>query len=241
MIIGGFEKLTLLDYPDHLAAIIFTQGCNFRCHFCYNPMLVLPREGEDVKNKKEKGFSPLSTEDLFLFLKERFGRLEGVVITGGEPTLHPDLPSFIKQIKDMGYLVKLDTNGTNPEMVTELIKAKLIDYIAMDLKAPLEKYEETVSAKVDCDNIEKSVKIVIDSGLPYEFRTTVVPGLLVKDDFAKMGILIKGASKWYLQNFKSDTDLVDASYKAQKGYTAKDMAEFAAIGREYVGLCEVRG
>jgi pyruvate formate lyase activating enzyme len=204
-------------------------------------MLVLPREGEDVKNKKEKGFSPLSTEDLFLFLKERFGRLEGVVITGGEPTLHPDLPSFIKQIKDMGYLVKLDTNGTNPEMVTELIKAKLIDYIAMDLKAPLEKYEETVSAKVDCDNIEKSVKIVIDSGLPYEFRTTVVPGLLVKDDFAKMGILIKGASKWYLQNFKSDTDLVDASYKAQKGYTAKDMAEFAAIGREYVGLCEVRG
>jgi len=241
MIIGGFEKLTLLDYPDHLAAIIFTQGCNFRCHFCYNPMLVLPQTGEDVKNKKEKGFSPLSTEDLFLFLKERFGRLEGVVITGGEPTMHPDLPSFIKQIKDMGYLVKLDTNGTNPEMVIELIKAKLIDYIAMDLKAPLEKYEETVSAKVDCDNIKKSVKIVIESGLPYEFRTTVVPGLLLKEDFAKMGVLIKGASKWYLQHFKSDTDLVDSSYKAQKGYTHKDMEEFAAIGRDYVGLCEVRG
>lgn len=241
MIIGGLEKLTLLDYPDHLAAIIFTQGCNFRCHFCYNPMLVLPRKGEDVKNKEEKGFSPLSTEDLFLFLKERFGRLEGVVITGGEPTLHPDLPSFIKQIKDIGYLVKLDTNGTNPEMVADLIKEKLIDYIAMDLKAPLDKYEETVSAKVDCDNIKKSVKIIMSSGLPYEFRTTVVPGLLVKDDFHKMGEIIKGAPKWYLQNFKSDTDLVDANFKAQKGYTAKEMAEFASIGREYVGLCEVRG
>ena len=241
MIIGGLEKLTLLDYPDHLAAIIFTQGCNFRCHFCYNPMLVLPREGMDEKNKKEKGFSPLSTEDLFLFLKERFGRLEGVVITGGEPTLHPDLPSFIKTIKDMGYLVKLDTNGTNPGMVEELIKEKLIDYIAMDLKAPLDKYEETVSVKFDCDNIKKSVKIIMNSGLPYEFRTTVVPGLLVKEDFSKMGELIKGATKWYLQNFKSDTGLVDTNYQKQKGYTSKDMEEFAAIGREYVNLCEVRG
>jgi len=241
MIIGGLEKLTLLDYPDHLAAIIFTQGCNFRCHFCYNPMLVLPHTGKDEKNKKEKGFSPLSTEDLFLFLKERFGRLEGVVITGGEPTLHPDLPSFIKKIKDMGYLVKLDTNGTNPEMVTELIKEKLIDYIAMDLKAPLEKYEETVNVKLDYNNIKKSVKIISQSGLPYEFRTTVVPGLLVKEDFQEMGKLIKGTAKWYLQNFKSDTDLVDENYKKQKGYTAKEMAEFAAIGREYVDLCEVRG
>ncbi len=241
MIIGGLEKLTLLDYPDHLAAIIFTQGCNFRCHFCYNPMLVLPRKGGDEKNKKEKGFSPLSTEDLFLFLKERFGRLEGVVITGGEPTLHSDLPSFIKKIKDIGYLVKLDTNGTKPEMVSQLIKDKLIDYIAMDLKAPISKYEQTVGVKLDWDNIKKSVKIVSKSGLPYEFRTTVVPGLLVSDDFHKMGEFIKGASKWYLQKFKSDTDLVDSSYVKQKAYSSKEMEEFAAIGREYVQICEVRG
>jgi len=241
MIIGGLEKLTLLDYPDHLAAIIFTQGCNFRCHFCYNPMLVLPQSGGDEKNKKEKGFSPLSTEDLFLFLKERYGRLEGVVITGGEPTLHPDLPAFIKQIKNIGYLVKLDTNGTNPEMLAELINDKLIDYIAMDLKAPLDKYEKTVSVKLDWDNIKKSVKIISESGLPYEFRTTVVPGLLVKEDFHKMGEIIKGLDKWYLQNFKSDTDLVNSNYKKQKGFSAKEMAEFAAIGREYVKLCEVRG
>jgi pyruvate formate lyase activating enzyme len=241
MIIGGLEKLTLLDYPDHLAAIIFTQGCNFRCHFCYNPMLVLPRTGGDEKNKKEKGFSPLSTEDLFLFLRERFGRLEGVVITGGEPTLHPDLPSFIKQIKEIGYLVKLDTNGTDPVMLQALINDKLIDYVAMDIKAPLDKYEETTSVKLDWDNIQKSVKIIMTSDLPYEFRTTVVPGLLLKEDFHKMGELIKGANKWYLQNFKSDTELVDASYKKQAGYTAKEMAEFAAIGRDYTDLCEVRG
>jgi pyruvate formate lyase activating enzyme len=211
MIIGGLEKLTLLDYPDHLAAIIFTQGCNFRCHFCYNPMLVWPSiSGSDEKNKKkEKGLSPLSTEDLFLFLSERFGRLEGVVITGGEPTLQPDLPEFIKKIKEIGYLVKLDTNGTNPKMLESLLADKLIDYIAMDLKAPYDKYEETVNVTVDYKNLQKSVKIIMSSGLPYEFRTTVVPGLLNIDDFAVMGQSIKGAKKWYLQFFKSDTELVD--------------------------------
>ncbi len=241
MIIGGLEKLSLLDYPDHLAAIIFTQGCNFRCHFCYNPMLVWPQSGTDEKNKKEKGFPPLSTEDLFLFLRERFGRLEGVVITGGEPTLHPDLPQFIKKIKEIGYLVKLDTNGTNPKMLADLIKAELIDYIAMDIKAPLEKYESVVGVKVSCNNLAKSVKIIMGSGLPYEFRTTVVPGLLAKADFRRMGEQIKGADKWYLQSFKSDTDLVDPGYKAKPAYTKVQMKEFAAIGQKYVKLCQVRG
>lgn len=241
MIIGGLEKLTLLDYPDHLAAIIFTQGCNFRCHFCYNPMLVLPQTGKDVEIEKEKGFSPLSTEDLFLFLRERYGRLEGVVITGGEPTIHPDLPEFIKQIKEIGYLVKLDSNGTNPEMLEGLIKAKLIDYIAMDIKAPLLKYEKTVNVKLDWENIKKSVKMVIESGLPYEFRTTVVPGLLEKDDFEEMGQMIQGAKKWYLQIFKSDTDLVNQDYYQKKAYTRKEMTEFVEIGRKYVDLCELRG
>jgi pyruvate formate lyase activating enzyme len=116
MVIGGLEKLTFLDYPEHLAAIIFTQGCNFRCHFCYNPLLVLPRIGS---GDKEKGISALSPQNLFLFLRERVGRLEGVVITGGEPTLHPDLPEFIAEIKKIGYLVKLDTNGTNPRMLAK--------------------------------------------------------------------------------------------------------------------------
>jgi len=238
MIIGGLEKLTLLDYPEHLAAIIFTQGCNFRCHFCYNPLLVLPRAGADAR---EKGLSELSPQNLFLFLRERVGRLEGVVITGGEPTLHPDLPDFIADIKALGYLVKLDSNGTNPEMLERLIKDKLIDYIAMDIKAPLARYSEVIGAPVDCNKLAKSVKIIMSSGLPYEFRTTVVPGLLTEADFRPMGEIIKGAGKWYLQNFKSDTDLVDAAYLGHGAYDSREMAAFAAIGREYVDLCAVRG
>jgi len=237
MVIGGLEKLTLLDYPQHLAAIIFTQGCNFRCHFCYNPLLVLPRNGSD---DKEKGLSPLSPQNLFLFLRERVGRLEGVVITGGEPTLHPDLPEFIADIKALGYLVKLDSNGTNPDMLDRLIKAHLIDYIAMDIKAPLSRYSEVVSVPVDCDKLKKSVKIIQESGLPYEFRTTVVPGLLSRPDFAVMGAEIAGSAKWYLQNFKSDTDLVDGHYQGHSAYTRQEMEDFAAIGRQYVDLCEVR-
>lgn len=241
MIIGGLEKLTLIDYPDHLAAIIFTGGCNFRCQFCYNPLLVLPQTGKDGKNIKEKGFSTLSTEDLFLFLSQRFGRLEGVVITGGEPTLHPDLPAFIKKIKKIGYLVKLDTNGTNPKMLQDLIKAKLIDYIAMDLKAPFKKYERVVGVPINCRNLEKSVKIIMTCGLPYEFRTTVVPGLILKVDFPAMGRLIRGAAKWYLQKFKSDTDLVRSELEGLAAYSDKQMEEFAAIGRKYVAKCEFRG
>jgi len=231
MIIGGLEKLSLLDYPEHLAAIIFTQGCNFRCHFCYNPQLVLP--------DKEKGPALLES-DLFLFLKQRQGKLEGVVITGGEPTLHPDLPEFIRAIKGLGYLVKLDTNGTNPEMLAGLIEAKLIDYIAMDLKAPLAKYSRTAGIAIDCHNLEKSVKIIKTSGLPYEFRTTLVPGLIEAADIAAMGQTIKGATKWYLQAFKSDTDLVDTNFRSQRSFSPKEMRSMAEIGRKYVQLCELR-
>lgn len=241
MVIGGLEKLTLLDYPDHLAAIIFTQGCNFRCHYCYNPGLVLPLIGPEAKKKQGKGLSALSPQNLFPFLKERFGRLEGVVITGGEPTLHPDLPEFIRQIKAIGYLVKLDTNGTNPVMLRQLIKEHLIDYIAMDLKAPLVKYEAVVGAPVDCNKLSQCVKIIMSSGLPYEFRTTVVPGLLGPEDLAPMGELIKGAAKWYFQPFKSDTDLVDAKFRGQESYSAPDMEALAVLGRHYVEFCAVRG
>lgn len=231
MIIGGLEKLSLLDYPEHLAAIIFTQGCNFRCHFCYNPQLVLPN--------KEKG-PALCESDLFLFLKSRQGKLEGVVITGGEPTLHADLPEFIKAIKDLGYLVKLDSNGTKPEVLERLIKDKLIDYIAMDLKAPLEKYEASVGVPVNYNNIKKSVKIIMTSGLPYEFRTTLVPGLIEMGDISAMGELIKGASKWYLQAFKSDTDLVNPKYQSSSPFSTKEMRAMAKAGQDFVKLCELR-
>ena len=235
MIIGGLEKLSLIDYPDHLAAIIFTQGCNFRCHFCYNPMLVLPQKEAGKRNIED--LSSIQSKDLLLFLKERFGRLEGVVITGGEPTMQKDLPEFISKIKKIGYLVKLDTNGTNPEMLEKLIKAKLIDYIAMDIKGSAKNYEKVVGVKIDFKKIEKSVRIIMTSNLPYEFRTTMVPGLVDGKSFKDMGKLIKGAKKWYLQRFKSDTNLVNQNFQTKESFSLKEMEEFAKLGREFADIC----
>ncbi len=204
-------------------------------------MLVWPQQGTDGKDKKEKGFPDISERDLFLFLKKRIGRLDGVVVTGGEPTLHPDLPLFIEKIKKIGYDIKLDTNGTNPQMLQKLVKTKLIDYIAMDLKAPCEKYAKVIKVEAECNKIKRSIKIIKNSGLPYEFRTTVVPGLLFKSDFAKMGKMITGAEKWYLQKFKSDVELVNSKFQRKKPYSNKEMEEFATIGKKYVKQCKVRG
>jgi pyruvate formate lyase activating enzyme len=239
MRIGGLEKLTLIDYPGHLAAIVFTQGCNFRCHFCYNPQLVWPRS-ESSDNIKEKGYLGWSQDDLFLFLAERKEKLNGVVITGGEPTLHPDLPDFIRKIKDLGYDVKLDSNGTNPDMLEYLIKEGLIDYIAMDIKAPLDKYEQVVGAPVDLRRVEKSVRIIKESGLPYEFRSTLVPQLLNEEDIEAMGRLIEGARAWYLQDFKSDTELVNGSFRNKQAFPAAKMDDLAKIGQRFVPNCQVR-
>lgn len=254
MIIGGLQKFSLLDYPEKISAIIFTQGCNFRCQFCYNPMLVWPnREVGKLKNidsqincDKEKDHAlsgsdePITEDGLFHFLKSRAGKIQGIVITGGEPTLHKDLLLFIKKIKDLGYLIKLDTNGTNPKMLKELIKNKLIDYIAMDIKAPFEKYEKITGTKINFIKIKKSVKIIINSRLPYEFRTTVVPGLLCKEDIKKIGEIIKGAKKWYFQKFKSDVNLVNKKFQGLYAFTNKEMEDMAKIGRRYVEKCNIR-
>ena len=239
MIIGGLEKMTLIDYPGQVAAIVFTKGCNFRCHFCYNPLLVWPDKETDEK-KYEKTYSTISEDEFFLFLRDRLGKLDGVVITGGEPTLHRDLAEFIKKIRAMGYKIKLDTNGTNPETLAELLEEKLLDYIAMDFKAPLAKYEKVVGVKIDCQNLEKSVKMIINSGLPYEFRTTVVPGLHEISDFESMGAILQGAKAWYLQKFKSDTPLVDRNLEEKRPFSDQDMQKIADIGKKYVKICEVR-
>jgi len=251
MLIGGLEKLTLIDYPGKVAAIVFTSGCNFRCQFCYNPMLVWPsKEMESAKSKNTAGHprsreqdnnpSLYSEDDLFHFLTNRAGKLDGVVITGGEPTLHQDLPEFIKKIKDLGYAVKLDTNGTNPAMIKKLLKSKLIDYIAMDLKAPENKYQLVTGTAVNFQKIKESVKIIRQCGLPYEFRTTILPVLLSAKDVNNMGKLLKGAAKWYLQKFKADTELVNPKFKAEKPYSDKEMDDLATIGKKYVKFCAWR-
>lgn len=243
MIIGGLEKLTLLDFPDKLAAIVFTKGCNFRCHYCYNPMLVWPKASESLaldEKDIEKGYPLIKEEDLFLFLKDRQGKIDGVVITGGEPTMHADLPDFIRRIRALGYLIKLDTNGTNPKMLESLIKDKLIDYIAMDIKASWDKYESVIDMAVNLDNLQKSVKIIMSSSVPYEFRTTLVPDLHQAEDIEAMGRAISGADRWYLQKFKPDTGLLDPSYEHKSTFTNKELKDLALVGANFVKQCEAR-
>jgi len=238
MKIGGLQKFSLIDYPGLISAVIFTQGCNFRCPFCYNPMLVWP----DYYGGERKEGHPLITEDgLFAFLKKRQGKLDGVVITGGEPTLHSDLPDFIKKIRVLNYKIKLDSNGTNPQMLEKLIKKNLVDYFAMDIKAPLEKYSDVVGVEVDVEKIKQSIKILKNSKVPYEFRTTLVPDLNNVVDVGKMGKMIKGAQKWYLQRFKSDTELVDHEFENKIGFAEDDLNKMCQIAKKYVTICSIRG
>jgi pyruvate formate lyase activating enzyme len=239
MIIGGLEKLSLIDFPGYLSAIVFTKSCNFRCHFCYNPMLVFA-EGENELRNIDEGPSLIPEKDLLLFLKERIGKLEGLVISGGEPTLQPDLKEFIIKVKDLGYKVKLDTNGSNPEKLLDLINSKLLDYVAMDIKSPIEDYEKVVNVKVDKDKIKESIKILINGKVPYEFRTTLVPSLFEDGDIEKMAKDIAGAQKWYLQKFKSDPELVNNDFKGMESFTDREMEEFAKIGSKHIKECLFR-
>ena len=189
MKIGGLQKVSLIDYPKEICAIVFTYGCNFRCPYCHNPELVTGTT------------KFIDVNEVLEFLKSRIGKLSAVSITGGEPTIHNDLPVFIQQIKSMGYKVKLDTNGTNPDMIKWLINERLIDYIAMDIKAPLEKYEEVVRVKLDVGNIFNSIKIIMEGEIDYEFRTTVVKNLISKKDILDIADMIHGAKAYYLQRF----------------------------------------
>ncbi len=254
MKIGGLQKFSLLDYPEHLSAIIFTKGCNFRCQYCYNPMLVLPEGADKSKNidsaengnhkfsveEIEEVNSEISENDLFDFLNKRVGKLEGIVITGGEPTLHPDLPEFIDKIRKLGFKIKLDTNGTNPEMIKGLIAESQIDYIAMDIKGTEESYSKVTGVPVNMENIKKSIKIIMESNLPYEFRTTVVPELVKLEDIDIMGEMIKGADKWFLQQFKSDMELVNSEFENFSPYEKEDLEEMEKIVKKYVNISAVR-
>lgn len=204
MKIGGLQRITLLDYPGHLACIVFLTGCNFRCPWCYSSELVLP----DKIAKQPV----MAQDDFYDFLKKRKGQLEGVVVCGGEPTINPDLPDFCRQIKKIGYKIKLDTNGSNPIMLQELLKKRLVDYVAMDIKASLEKYPMAVGFE-GCannylaDNIQKSVALLKQGLVDYEFRTTFVPGIHTKEDIADIVKWLKPAKKYFLQYFRSEKTL----------------------------------
>ena len=197
MLIGGIQKLSLIDYPKKMAATVFTQGCPFRCHYCHNAELVLPK----------KFNRPIPEKEIFAFLETRVGKLDAVVISGGEPTVQPDLLLFIKKIKELGFLVKLDTSGINPHKLEYLIKAKLLDYVAMDVKAPLEKYPKIIGKKIDIEKIKRSIGIILKSSISYEFRTTLVDSLHSFDDVIDIAKSIKGADQLSLQKFIATSTL----------------------------------
>jgi len=229
MKIGGLQKISLIDYPKELSAIIFTIGCNFRCPYCHNPDLVIGSA------------NIISADMIFDFLKSRIGKLSAVSITGGEPTLHSDLPIFIKETKNMGYKVKLDTNGTNPDMLEQVINDKIIDYVAMDVKAPLHnKYNTVAGVGVNVANIVESINIIKEASINYEFRTTTVKSQLTKDDIFSIAELIKGARLYYLQRFRPFKTL-SPSFMNEKTYTYEELEEVAKIIRkDYSCSCYVR-
>lgn len=210
MKIGGFQKLTLIDYPGAIATTVFTVGCSFRCPFCHNPELVKRGAlGVEYSQKMEKEF--------FAHLEKRKGKLEGVCITGGEPTVQPDIIEFIKKAKALGFLVKLDTNGTRPDVLKKLLDQKLLDFVAMDIKNQLKNYDKTTGVKGDKKRIKLSVGLIMNSGLPYEFRTTVVPGIHEEKDFLEIAKWIKGAKAYYLQEYREKIILDPKLKKKTKG------------------------
>ncbi len=230
MLIGGLQKFSLIDYPGKLSAIIFTQGCNFRCPYCHNPELVDPQQ-----------FSPLLDErEVLRFLETRKNRLDAVEVTGGEPTLQKDLLPFLKKIKEMGFLVKLDTNGSHPEIVQQAIKEKLVDYLALDVKAPLEKYREVTCSKIDPQTIKRIIDLIMASGLDYEFRTTIVKSMLSPDDILKIAQLIQGADFYALQAFIPSRTLLDPVFQKEVSYSEKELEKICQRVKPYVKKCLVR-
>ena len=242
MLIGGVQELTTLDFPGRLAAVVFTLGCNFRCGYCHNPQFI-QCQGETLTSR-------IPEEVFFKFLEKRKGKLEGVCISGGEPTLQPDILEFARKIKNMGFLVKLDTNGTMSGLLEKMIAEKVVDFFAMDIKTSLSRYGEIINTfprssksgvgeDLLINEVKKSKEIIQNSGLPYEFRTTAVKGKHTKEVFEEIGEWLKGAETYFIQNFRNKKTLAE-EYKNKKGFSEKELAEFKKLMGKYVKNCEIR-
>ena len=230
LVIGGLQKLTLIDFPGKIACTVFLSGCNFRCPWCYSKELVLPQNIAMQPKIPEKQF--------FDFLKTREELLAGVVVCGGEPTTHKDLPQFIKKIKKMNFLVKLDTNGSNPRALRGLLKDHLLDYVAMDIKQN-QKYNEATGTKVNLGKIKESVELIKNSGIDYEFRTTMVPQIHTKEDIAEIVRWIAPAEKYYLQNFLPEKT-IDPAFEEMRPYPPEYLLEIQKAVAPFFEVCEVR-
>lgn len=230
MKIAGIQKLTLLDYPGTVACTLFTQGCNFRCPFCQNASLVLPEQYPD----------PLPTDETLDFLRKRYGILEGVAITGGEPLLQPDIADFLARVKEIGYRIKLDTNGTNPDALAELMEEGLVDRVAMDIKASPDGYHIAAGlSRVAVDRIDKTRVLLMSGRTPFEFRTTVVNGIHTDEEMRKIAEWIAGDEEYYLQQYRESGEIVDRT-----GLTSPDEAQmrhYADIVRAFVPNVQIRG
>ncbi|MBK8189453.1 MAG: anaerobic ribonucleoside-triphosphate reductase activating protein [Vampirovibrionales bacterium] len=219
IIIGGLIRASLVDFPGRVSAVVFTQGCNFRCPFCHNPALALSRQSIDPA---------LTLQSVLAFLEKRRGKLDGVVICGGEPTLQPGLGRFMETVRAMGYALKLDTNGARPDVLADLLGRGLLDFVAMDVKAPLENYAAAAGlAHVDTEAIARSIELIRASGVAHEFRTTVVQPLHTPEDLYAMGRLTQGAQRYVLQRFKPG-DLVDPDFaRIAQGFPEQALADAA--------------
>ena len=230
MFVSGFQKLTLLDYPGRVACTVFTGGCNFRCPFCHNAPLVLPeRLSEDI-----------TADEVLAFLKKRKGVLDGVAVTGGEPLLHPELDGFLSEIRELGFKIKLDTNGSSPEHLVRLIEAGLVDRVAMDIKNSPELYGKTIGIpNYDLAKVEASRDYLLSGTLDYEFRTTVVKGLHTRESLIDAAKWIAGAKEYYLQQFKDSGSLIEGS--GLSAFDEKEMYALAEAVAVYVPSVRVRG
>ena len=230
MIIGGLQKFSLIDYPGKISAIVFTRGCNFRCPYCHNPELVDPQRYAE----------PWQEEEYWAFLQSRTQKLDAVVVTGGEPTLQEDLEPFLEKIRKMGFLIKLDTNGSNPDVLKDLLSANLVDYIAMDIKAPLEKYSEVAKVPIDKTDIQESIELIKQSTVDHEFRTTIAKNVLSKEDVVNIAKMLQGEKLYILQRCVP-TKILDPLFLAQfEPYTHEELEQIANLIENYVLQCLVR-
>lgn len=227
MRISGFQKLTLLDFPGRISCIIFTQGCNYKCAYCQNSLLI-PHSSEEL----------IAEDEIFNYLELRKKVLDGVVISGGEPTIQSGLVEFIRKIKQLGLLVKLDTNGSNPALIKQLLEEKLVDYIAMDIKNDLSEYEIITKCNVSIDNIKKSIKIISNSVIEHEFRTTIIKNIHTLDKIFNICKIIGKDNPIYLQNFEQSENVLD---KNLKSFSKDELKEIEKIIKDKYPNVEVRG